>query len=231
MRCPGQDWRYWKGAIAFEVPCPRCNSAVEFFKDENSGRCGACGHRLTNPKKSFDCAQWCAYAEECTGKAAGSAGDESAFASHLFQAVELAFPDDPRTAEALLIFQHAKELLAEETADSRCALAAAVLLPFFRSGPLVCPAGDQQGDSLSEILRGIGFEEPNIEQVGTLLEALRLSQHADTPEFKVVCDAERLARLASGRRRCENDQDDWNTDTARERARLLFQNGPETEGP
>lgn len=234
MRCPGQDRRYWKGDIAFEVPCPRCHTPMEFFKDENTGRCRACGHRLTNPKKSFDCAQWCAYAEECTGKAVtGSSRDESGFASRLFQAIDGAFPEDPRQAEALLVFQHAKELLADEGGDPRCVLPSAVLLPFYRSVAADQPE-EASRERLVRILREIDLEQGAIEQVWTLLEAAARSEPLDMPEYRIVCDADRLARLSSEtgsphRTWEEGVQNDWNTDSAGKRARLLFQEGTQTD--
>ncbi|NUQ61226.1 MAG: hypothetical protein HUU20_01990 [Pirellulales bacterium] len=228
MRCPGQDWRYWKGGVAFEIPCPRCNSPVEFFKDENTQRCRACGHRFANPKKSLECAQWCAYAEECTGAAASGPVDaESGFASGLVLAVEKAFPEDPRQAEALLIFQHAKQLLAEAGADPRCVLAAAILLPFVRSEPEACLAGTQAAGRLTEILRNTGLEEHAIQQVWTLLRSWPTPARLDTADSRILRDADRLARMtcetgAQRQRALGPAQAGWETETARNRARLLF---------
>jgi len=67
MKCPGQDPAYWDRTAIFEVPCPSCGKPVEFFKDDTSGRCGACGYRFRNPKLDLGCAEWCPYAEQCLG--------------------------------------------------------------------------------------------------------------------------------------------------------------------
>lgn len=67
MKCPGQDTRYWKADAVSEAKCPRCGSDVEFFKDDTTRRCPACGHRFVNPAMDFGCASYCRYAEQCLG--------------------------------------------------------------------------------------------------------------------------------------------------------------------
>ena len=66
MKCPGQDWRFWKPGDVFTTQCPKCGKMVEFFKDEVRRKC-KCGHEIVNPKIDFGCAQWCQYAEQCVG--------------------------------------------------------------------------------------------------------------------------------------------------------------------
>ena len=65
MRCPGQDSRYWKPGDVHEAPCPGCGRPVEFFKDDLSRKCPACGTRFRNPRRDLGCAKWCPYASEC----------------------------------------------------------------------------------------------------------------------------------------------------------------------
>jgi HD superfamily phosphodiesterase len=67
MKCPGQDTKYWKADAIFEVPCPKCDAPVEFFKDDTSRKCDKCGHRFPNPNMDFGCAAYCPYAEQCLG--------------------------------------------------------------------------------------------------------------------------------------------------------------------
>jgi HD superfamily phosphodiesterase len=67
MKCPGQDTKYWKADAIFEAPCPKCDAAVEFFKDDTSRKCDKCGHRFPNPNMDFGCAAYCQYAEQCLG--------------------------------------------------------------------------------------------------------------------------------------------------------------------
>ncbi|WP_028323958.1 HD domain-containing protein [Desulfatirhabdium butyrativorans] len=67
MKCPGQDTQYWKPGAIYEATCPKCGTAVEFFKDDTTRKCPACGHRFVNPALDFGCAAYCPYAEQCIG--------------------------------------------------------------------------------------------------------------------------------------------------------------------
>ena len=67
MKCPGQDSQYWNTSAIFDAACPKCGAPVEFYKDDASRRCAACGHRFVNPKKDFGCAAYCQFAEQCLG--------------------------------------------------------------------------------------------------------------------------------------------------------------------
>ncbi len=67
MKCPGQDTKYWKDDAIFEVNCPKCGTAIEFYKDDTTRKCGQCDHRLVNPKMDFGCASYCQFAEQCMG--------------------------------------------------------------------------------------------------------------------------------------------------------------------
>ena len=64
-KCPGQDTRNWKPKDVYEIPCPSCGKAVEFFKDDLSRKCKHCGARFRNPRVDLACAEWCQYAAEC----------------------------------------------------------------------------------------------------------------------------------------------------------------------
>ncbi len=67
MKCPGQDMQYWNEEAIFEVQCPKCDSNVEFYKDDTTRKCGNCGNRFINPKMDFGCASYCQFAEQCLG--------------------------------------------------------------------------------------------------------------------------------------------------------------------
>jgi endogenous inhibitor of DNA gyrase (YacG/DUF329 family) len=68
MRCPGQDWRYWKEDAIFEVKCPYCGASIEFFKDDTVRKCPQCKRPVPNPRMDFGCAAYCKYAELCLGE-------------------------------------------------------------------------------------------------------------------------------------------------------------------
>lgn len=64
-RCPGQYPRFWKPDDVFEVDCPHCGVAVEFFKDDPRRKCPACGRLCVNPKLNLGCLEWCKFADQC----------------------------------------------------------------------------------------------------------------------------------------------------------------------
>ena len=204
MRCPGQDLRYWNGDAIFEVPCPKCGSAVEFFKDETSRRCSRCGHPFRNPKIALGCAEWCAEAERCIGFAPEGRSTpnsrEGALAGRLIRAVKEEFEaDQARLAHALLVFQHAKELLSKEGGDPRVILTAALLLETGMPGPTRRPSGEAEASSRARlILARSGLDDEAIARVCRIVDAWQTSQQVDTIEFSVVADADVLARLAAG---------------------------------
>jgi hypothetical protein len=205
MQCPGQDSRYWIANAAFDIPCPRCARLVEVFRDENSGRCRQCGHRFANPKVAFDCAAWCEYAEQCTGVPASSlaGGPENLLASRLLRALEETLEDAPESRiRALLIFQHAGQLLARMKCDARVVLPAALLLPSIRGRISPEPPGDEVrrgGPGLHDVkalLRPLGLDEAAIDRAEGLLKAFEQGESPGTLEYRLLKDAVRLAQLA-----------------------------------
>ncbi|MHB8767035.1 MAG: hypothetical protein ACYDA8_22200 [Deferrisomatales bacterium] len=66
-KCPGQDSQQWGFDAIFDVPCPKCQSAIEFFKDEVKHRCKRCGEMVFNERMDLGCARWCPSASSCVG--------------------------------------------------------------------------------------------------------------------------------------------------------------------
>jgi len=65
MKCPGTDTRYWKETDIFEVPCPKCKTPIEFFKDDSHRVCSKCRQDVFNPVNRTDCLMYCEYADKC----------------------------------------------------------------------------------------------------------------------------------------------------------------------
>lgn len=68
-KCPGQSTLFWRPDDIYDVSCPSCGRAVEFFKTDVKRVCPHCGQKILNPKMNFACAEWCDMAEECLGPA------------------------------------------------------------------------------------------------------------------------------------------------------------------
>jgi len=192
MRCPGQDPRYWTEDFVFEVPCPECGAAVEFFKDETFGRCRKCGHRFRNPGIDLRCAEWCALAEKCLGfvpeNALKQPDKRTALAGRLLQQLKERFALRPEPlALTLRSFHFARELVAQEGGEPRVVLAAALLYEWVASlerakADMRKPQGPEAGErdnaepdkpwdeQARQILSEAGADEGTI---GRVVECLR----------------------------------------------------------
>ena len=213
MRCPGQDRRYWKEDAVFEVPCPHCGSEVELFKDDPSGRCTSCGHKFPNPGIDFGCAKWCPLAEACVGfvpqRQLELNTGQGALAARLIQAVKEEFEGQPaRSARALMVFQHAKELVSREGGDARVVLAAALLLETGREppgqGPEAAspPTGRTEGPSRArQVLQRIGLDHQPIEHVCHIIESHASGTAIDSIEFRIVRDSHTRANSDVSKKR------------------------------
>lgn len=226
--------RYWKDDAAFEVPCPKCGHSVEIFKDEMFGRCSKCSHRFKNPKADFECATWCAYAEECLGFApprdvAANLGG-GALTSRMLQAVKEQCESDPgRVTHAMVVFQHAKQLVSKEGGDPRVVFAAALLLEI----ELLRADDETSGDTWNaararKTLEEIGLDTEIVERVCHTMASYLSGAAPKTTELRIVWDAHRLADLGVASLNSDapgldkDTLDGLKTETARARARSLF---------
>lgn len=66
-KCPGQDTQQWGFDAIYDVECPHCHAAIEFFKDEVKHRCKKCGDVVFNERLNLGCAKWCPSAASCVG--------------------------------------------------------------------------------------------------------------------------------------------------------------------
>jgi len=65
-RCPGQDRINWTPDDIFDVLCPSCGTAIEYFKDDRRRSRGTYGAVVENPRFDNGCAEWCTAAENCS---------------------------------------------------------------------------------------------------------------------------------------------------------------------
>lgn len=244
MKCPGQDRGYWTGDPTFDIPCPKCGTMVEIFRDEGSGRCRKCGHRFPNPKVAFGCAQWCPQAKECIGlvpqeQAYQSKTDDS-LAARLIGVVEKELAgDQQRLVHALVVFQHTQHLLEREGGDPRVVLPAALLLQFIVDVPAswdpttaepMCLLADST--TAKQILQQFGLDDDTIHGVCQLIWSYRTSGERETLELKIVSDAHRLARLTGQDSETVAEglegviQRDLHTSSGKQWARELFSQPP-----
>jgi hypothetical protein len=244
--CPGQDTRFWDKTDIFDVPCGECGYAIEFFKDDATRRCPQCGSRVENPNVTLGCAQWCEYAEKCLGydpKAVQlNTEKESSLADRLIAAVKTEFGDDQRRiTHALRVFEAAQDLLRREEASPKVVVAAALLHDIGiqaaeeKHGSAAPRYQEQEGPSIARrILEGLDLEEKTIQHVCRIVGSHHSGGDIDTPEFRVVWDADWLVNLPEEHGDLPPEklraliEKAFRTDTGRELARKRFL---ETDAP
>lgn len=179
MKCPGQDMKYWKADAIYEVDCPKCNSKVEFYKDDTNRKCPRCGHRFVNPHLDFGCAAYCRFAEQCLGtlpaEFTGSGGN--LLKDRVAVEVKRFFQTDfKKIREVSLVARHAEFLGKKEAAPLVVILCAAYL-----HGLDIDPARN--------ILEKVGAETELSREILALLAKLGKPEDSQSVGVKIVHDA------------------------------------------
>lgn len=191
MKCPGQDSRYWKPDAIFEAKCPECGHAVEFFKDETTRKCSACGHRFLNPGLDFGCATYCRFAEQCIGNLPPEllAQKQDLLKDRVaIETKRYLKRDFKRIARAMRTARYAEEIGKAEQGTLAVVLSAAYLLHI----------GDGEEEILSrarEILEKLGADEEIIKEVCEILRAHGRGDTKESQNQKCVADAALIANL------------------------------------
>jgi HD superfamily phosphodiesterase len=204
-QCPGQDKRFWKADDIFESPCPQCGAAIEFWKDDLRRRCRACGQTVPNPKFDLGCAKWCKYAASCLGSAAiagGPAADE-ALADALIREMKTVFGDDlRRVRHALEVLDHAEQIHEVEGGDPLVIRAAAILHDIGiqaaerKHGSNAGRFQEMEGPPIARpILDRLGVDAERAGHIGRIIGSHHSAAGIDTPEFRILWDADRLANI------------------------------------
>jgi hypothetical protein len=207
VMCPGQDTRFWRPGDIAEVACGGCGAMLEFFKDEARRRCRKCGKMVTNPKMSLGCAQWCEHAKECLGfdpkELPPEDEHEIALADRLIDAMKRVFGDDQkRITHALQVLEHARDLLREEKADPRIVTAAAILHDIGiqaaekKHGSNAGVYQELEGPPIAApILEEVGMDKDSREHVLQIIGSHHSVKGMDTPEFRILWDADWLVNI------------------------------------
>lgn len=198
-RCPGQDTRFWTPDDVFELPCPGCGTNIEFWKDDPQRRCRGCGRVVANPKRDTGCAEWCAHAAECL--CAGGQGDVGALREALLEAMEAEFGNDARRiAHAREVLDAAETIHASEGGDGLVVRAAAILHDIGireaerKHGSAAPKWQEEEGPPVAaRILERLGIAEEAARHVLDIVATHHSAGRLDTPEFRIVWDADRLA--------------------------------------
>lgn len=212
MQCPGQDSRYWDGEAVFEANCQQCGAAVEFFKDDNTRKCGQCGHKVLNPRIDFGCASYCPYASQCLGELPPELLAQKQDLLKERVAVEMRRyfgTDAKRISHATKVARLVKEIGAmvmdrDDNDDFNPAVAGIVAYlhdigireaeeKFDSASPKY---QHQEGPPVArEILTELGANEGIIEEVCDIIGHHHTPRSEETINFKVLYDADLLVNL------------------------------------
>jgi exopolyphosphatase/pppGpp-phosphohydrolase len=205
MKCPGQDSRYWKHDAIFDVDCPHCGASIEFFKDQTSTRCRACGKQVVNPRMDFGCAAYCQYAEQCLGELPPEllAQREDLLKNRVAIKMKQYFRRDfQRVGRATKVARNAERLAREEGANPAVVLCAAYLhnigsrIADEKHGePTAAQVEAENPYVAHELLAGLQAKEDLVAAVLGIIDHLSRPGADESINFACVHDALRLTEL------------------------------------
>jgi len=201
FKCPGQDTRFWKPGDVFEAPCPHCGRPVEFWRDEPRAKCRACGKTVRNPKLNLGCAEWCPYAKQCLG--VSELPDDVSLCDGIMGEMKRTFGDDERRIQhALKVLDFAEKILEREDADPLVVKGAAILHDIGiqeaerKHGSSAGKYQEIEGPPLArEILQKLSVDPDRIEHICKIVGSHHSARDIDTPEFRIIWDADWLVNL------------------------------------
>lgn len=201
-KCPGQDQRYWTPDAIFDVRCPYCGRAIEFWKDEPSRVCRGCAREVRNPRIDLACAEWCAEAEACLGHSVDGARVAEPVVERLMALLDQRLADQPeKLDQARQVCARVDNLLQSQMAEPNIAKPAALLAGAALTRPSdrdeVAPAGEPElfeSAILRELLAAAGIADREAATIEELVRSVFSSQQRDGPELRLVREAVRLAR-------------------------------------
>ena len=192
MKCPGQDSQYWNKEAIYEVDCPNCGIAVEFYKDDTTRKCHGCGHRFVNPRMDFGCAAYCQFAEQCIGDLPEEfvAGQDSLLKDKVAVEMKRHLKSDfRRIGHACRVARYVEQICKEEGGNIPVLLCTSYISE-------IAAALDTPGPDLArDILSRLKAKEPITEAVCELLNKKAQGVGQDSDEAFILQDAETLACL------------------------------------
>jgi hypothetical protein len=202
-KCPGQDQRYWTPDAIFDVRCPYCGRAIEFWKDEPSRVCRGCTREVRNPRIDLACAEWCAEAEACLGHSVDGGGIAEPIVERLMALLETMLSDRPdRLNRARQVCARVDTLLQSQSAEPNIAKPAALLVgaaltegPGRDSDPLAGEPELLEHEFIRELLAAAGIVEQEAEKITHLVHSVFSSQTQENAEMTIVLEAVRTVLL------------------------------------
>ncbi len=208
FRCPGQERFRWTPDDIFEIPCPHCRVDMEFFKDEPFRACPACRKRVPNPKIDLGCAEWCKFADKCLPQAVTPSKAGGPLCEQIINSMKAVFGDDQRRIDhALAVLGYAETILESEQSEQKelsglVVRAAAILHDIGiveaerKHGSAAAKHQETEGPPIGrKILQDLAVPQEEIDHVCSIIANHHSAKDIDTPEFRIVWDADRLVNI------------------------------------
>jgi HD superfamily phosphohydrolase YqeK len=205
MKCPGQDSRYWKPGAIFETRCPKCGSEVEFFKDDTTRLCKACGYRFLNPAMDFGCASYCQYADQCIGNLPPEliAQKQDLLKDRVAIEMKRYFKNDfKRIGHASRVARYAERIGKEERGNLAVILTAAYLHDIGikeserKYQSTAARYQEEEGPPVArEILERLGAKPEFVDEVCDIIGHHHHPRPEETVNFKCLYDADLITNL------------------------------------
>lgn len=188
-RCPGQDQRYWTADDIFDVACPYCDYAIEFWKDEPFRFCKACMKEVRNPRIDLGCAKWCKFSDQCLGRSV----DEQLAAAPVIEKLKAILKQLPETDAAhydaaMEIYRIANLLLTSEGGDPCRIKTSALLIGVIRND--AAPI-----ETAQRILNDTILTDKENKAICTLLDDVLANRATEGLDAAVINDALVLAEI------------------------------------
>jgi HD superfamily phosphodiesterase len=210
MQCPGQDSRYWDGEAIFESKCPKCDSTIEFFKDDTKRKCRACGHEILNPKLDFGCASYCPYADQCLGNLPPEMlnAKKDLIIDRVAIEMKRYFDGDfKRIGHASKVARYADKISKNEDGNRAVIMIAAYLHDIGiheaekKYNSTAAKYQEELGPPIAEeILKKLGATEEMIKEVCDIVGHHHHPREEETLNFKAVYDADLIANLEDNKK-------------------------------
>lgn len=206
MKCPGQDTRYWKGTDIFEAKCPKCGAPVEFFKDDTTRKCDACGHKFLNPGMDFGCAAYCEHAAQCIGNLPPElvAQRENLLKDRVAIEMKRYFKQDfKRIGHAMRVARYAEEIGKQEAGANMAVVLCAAYLHDIgiheaerKHNSAAANYHEEEGLPIARaILEKVGATKELTEEVCDIVAHHHHPREKETANFMILYDADLITSL------------------------------------
>jgi len=180
---------------------------VEFFKDDTTRTCKKCGHKFVNPEMDFGCASYCKYAEQCLGNLPPEliAQQENLLKDRVAIEMKRYFKKDfRRIGQAMRRARYAEQLGKGSDGNLAVIIMAAYLLDMGAPDEegkkrIGTPSetGTEATDVPRTLLTQLGAGAEIIQEVCDIITRHHNAGAEDDINFRIVHDADQLARLES----------------------------------